>query len=304
MLTPYLKPQAINGGMLASSKLSHAIYGGGDTLDKRNVMDSGGAFGTFANAVQTINAAQDVAETIANAVGIRSPYFVIGEVPKNYDAPHYIWSSYDKPAAGIIRAVTKSVTGWKYDQEGVIIDCLGDINVNTSVEFTTKPLVYVANTVVDSRIRKPIQIRATVAISNYLADDAAGMAMNQIAAWDPTGASDWARNELLYGGMTRAQYALGRLRYLMENGKPFTVYTPHGYYENMLIQTLSPRTDESNMDMLLCDITYQEAILSAPYVNAKTGEEAKAEFANRSPTRTSIPDTDKRAVSVKNWLRG
>ena len=161
-----------------------------------------------------------------------------------------------------------------------------------------------ANTVVDSRIRKPIQIRATVAISNYLADDAAGMAMNQVAAWDPTGVTDVARDQLLYGGMTRAQYALYKLRYLMENGRPFTVYTPHGYYENMLIQTLSPRTDESNMDMLLCDITYQEAILSAPYVNAKTGEEAKTEFAKRSPTRTSIPDTDKRRVSVKNWLRG
>ncbi len=290
MLAPYLKPQGLNGGMLASSKLSHAIYGSGDALDKRNKS-------TFASTVQIIDAAQDVAETIANAVGIRSPYFVIGEIPKNYDRPHYIWSSYDKPAAGIIRAVSNTIRSWGYDQEGVIIDCLGDINVNTSVEFTTKPLVYVANTVVDSRIRKPIQIRATVAISNYLADDAAGMAMNQVAAWDPTGASDWARNELLYGGMTRAQYALGRLRYLMENGKPFTVYTPHGYYENMLIQSLSPKTDESNMDMLLCDITYQEAILSAPY-------SSRDDLANRAATRSSIPDTDKRMVSVKNWLRG
>lgn len=297
MLTPYLKPQAINGGILASSKLSHVIYGSGDALDKRN--DS-----WFASSVQVIDASKDIAETVANAAGIRSPYFVIGEIPKYQDGPHYIWSSYDKPAMGIIRAVLTSYNNWGYEQEGVIIDCLGDINVNTSVEFTTKPLVYVANTVVDSRIRKPIQIRATVAISNYLADDAAGMAMNQVAAWDPTGVTDVARDQLLYGGMTRAQYALYKLRYLMENGRPFTVYTPHGYYENMLIQTLSPRTDESNMDMLLCDITYQEAILSAPYVNAKTGEEAKAEFAKRSPTRTSIPDTDKRIVSVKNWLRG
>jgi hypothetical protein len=83
----------------------------------------------------------------------------------------------------------------------------------------------------------------------------------------------------------------------MENGKPFTVYTPHGYYENMLIQSLSPRTDESNMDMLLCDITYQEAILSAPY-------SSRDDLANRAATRSSIPDTDKRNVSVKNWLRG
>ena len=296
MLSPYLKPQAINGGIISSSKLTHSIYGDGDTLDKRNVMDSGGAFGTFANTVQTIDAAKDVAETIANAAGIRSPYFVIGEIPKG-EGRQYIWSSFDKPMLGIIRAVSNVTNRWGYTQEGVIIDCLGDINVNTSVEFTTKPLVYVANSVIDSRIRKPTVIRATVAISNYLADDAAGMALNQAAAWDPTGAVDYARNELLYGGMTRAQYALGRLRWLMENGQPFTVYTPHGYYENMLIQSLAPKTDESNMDMLLCDITYQEAILAAPY-------SSKSDFSKRAATRTSITDGSERFVKVSQWLRG
>ena len=289
MLSPLLKPQAINGGLLHNSKLSGLLYGHKDALDKRN--DS-----VFADVVSVIDAAKDVAETVANAAGIRSPYFIIGEVPKG-EGRQYIWSSYDKPAVGVIRAVSNAVNRWEYEQEGVIIDCLGDINVNASVEFTTKPLVYVANNVVDSRIRKPIIIKATVAVSNHLADDAAGMALNQMATWDPTGAMDLARDELLYGGNTRAQYALYRLRWLMENGQPFTVYTPHGYYENMLIQSLAPRTDENNMDMLLCDITYQEAILSAPY-------SSKDDFSKRAATRTSISDGSERYVKVSQWLRG
>jgi len=290
MLSPYLKPQALNGGMLSSSKLTGILYGSSDALDKRNSS-------VFASAVQVLDAAKDVAETIANATGVRSPYFIIGEIPKNTSNPQYIWSSYDKPAQGIMRAVANASARFGYTQPGVIIDCLGDVNANMSVEFTTKPLVYLSNSVVDSRIRKPTIIKATVAVSNHLADDAEGQALNQVAAWDPTGASDYIRDELLYGGYTRAQYALYRLRWLMENGQPFTVYTPHGYYENMLIQSIAPKTDESTMDMLLCDITYQEAILAAPY---SSGDDLN----KRSATRNVIkPDTEtKLGKSIRGWL--
>lgn len=291
MLSPYLRPQAINGGMLASSKLSHAIYGTGDALDKRNKS-------WFSTTVQTIDAAKDVAETIANAVGLRSPYFIIGEIPKSA-GQQYIWSNYDKAMVGVVRAVSNAYNRWDTTQQGVIIDCLGDVSANMSVEFTTKPLVYLTNSVVDSRVRKPTVVNATVAISNYLADDAVGMAMNQAASWDPTGTLDIARDELLYGGFTRAQYALYRLRWLMENGQPFTVYTPHGYYENMLIQSIKPKTDESNMDMLLCDITYQEAILAAPYLT-------NIDLVQRSATRTVINPaetiTNKITGAIKSWI--
>lgn len=288
MLSAYLKPQAINGGMLSSSKLTGAIYGASDALDKRNT-------NAFAQAVSIIDAAKDVAETIANAAGIRSPYFIIGEIPKDTSNPQYIWSSYDKAAVGLVRAVSNAYYRYDYEQEGVIIDCLGDISADMSVEFTTKPLVYLSNSVIDSRIRKPVVVKATVAISNYLADDAAGMAANLAASWDPTGALDVARDELLYKGYTRAQYALYKLRWLMENGKPFTVYTPHGYYENMLISSIRPHTDENNMDMLLCDITYQEAILSAPY-------SSDLQLAKRTATRTSVDPSS--TPSVKHWILG
>ena len=288
MLSPLLKPQAINGGMLSSSKLSGTLYGSDDALDKRNES-------AFASAVNVIDAAKDVAETIANAVGVRSPYFVIGEIP-NDNSPQYIWSSYDKAAVGVIRAVA-NVASWSVKQKGIIIDCLGDVNATMAVEFTTKPLVYLSNSVIDSRVRKPVVVKATVAISNYLADDAKGMALNQAASWDPTGAIDVLRDELLYEGYTRAQYALYKLRWLMENGQPFTVYTPHGYYENMLIQSIAPRTNDKNLDMLLCDITYQEAIMAAPY-------STKDDLAARTATRYSVkPDYESRISKlIKNWV--
>lgn len=272
MLSPLLKPQAINGGMISSSRLTNTLYGSNDALDKRNSS-------VFADAVKAIDAAKDVAETIANTVGIRSPYFVIGEIPQG-EGINYIWSSMDKSAYGVIRAVA-NWDRFSTKQQGIIVDCLGDVSADISVEFTSKPIFYQSTTVIDSRVRKPIVVRATVAISNYLADDLKGMALNQAASWDPTGTIDIARDALLYQGYTRAQYGLYRLKALMETGAPFTVYTPHGFYENMLIQSLKPQTNENNMDMLLCDIVFQEAILTAPYASA-------TELQNRKPVRHTV----------------
>ena len=297
MLSPYLKPEAINGGMGVSSKLvANVLYGNADALDKRNSENS-----FWVKAIKVIDAAKDVAETIANAAGIRSPYFVIGEIPRLGGAKT-IWSSQERASLGVIRAVAtdyKSYIGGN-EQEGVIIDCLGDVTADVSVEFTQRPIFYQSSTVIDSRIRKPVIIKATVAVSNHLSDDLRGQALTQAANLDATGALELAKNVLLYGGNTRAQYALYKLRWLMENGQPFTVYTPHGYYENMLIQSIKPQTNEGTMDMLLCDIVYQEAILTAPYGSKK-------ELESRSLQRSNVVSTDNGASlwsKTRNWIAG
>lgn len=297
MLSPYLKPQAINGGMGVSSKLvASVLYGSADALDKRNSEGS-----AWVKAVKVIDAAKDVAETIANTMGIRSPYFVIGEVPKRAGAKT-IWSSQERAALGVIRAVawdSRQIAAGN-EQEGVIIDCLGDISADISVEFTQRPIFYQSSTVIDSRIRKPVMIKATVAISNHLSDDIKGQALTQAANLDATGALELAKNELLYGGNTRAQYALYKLRWLLENGIPFTVYTPHGYYENMLIQSIRPQTNETTMEMLLAEITFQEAILTAPYGS-------KSELEQRSLQRENVINTSKDKPlwsKAQNWIAG
>ena len=295
MISPYLKPESINGGMGVPSKMiANLLYGSADALDKRN---SDGSL--WVKAIKIIDAAKDISETIANSLGIRSPYFVIGEIPRQAGAKT-IWSSQERAALGVIRAVSQdySLYAGGNEQEGVIIDCLGDVNADISVEFTQRPIFYQSSTVIDSRIRKPVIIKATVAVSNHLSDDMRGQALTQAANLDATGALELAKNELLYGGNTRAQYALYKLRWLMENGRPFTVYTPHGYYENMLIQSIKPQTNENSMEMLLCEIVYQEAILTAPYGS-------RDDLEQRSLQRSNVISTSQSTTLVSkasNWF--
>lgn len=296
MLSPYLKPEAINGGMGVPTKtVASLLYGSTDALDKRNSEGS-----LWAKAVKVIDAAKDISETIANTMGIRSPYFVIGEIPKKAGTKT-IWSSQERAALGVIRAISQdySIFAGGNEQEGVIIDCLGDISADIAVEFTQRPIFYQSSTVIDSRVRKPVVIKATVAVSNHLSDDLKGQALTQAANLDATGALEGLKNDLLYGGNTRAQYALYKLRWLMENGRPFTVYTPHGYYTNMLIQSIRPQTNETTMDMLLCEIVYQEAIMTAPYAS-------KDELKKRSLERKNVMSTDAKDTKwggkVMNWI--
>lgn len=260
MLSAYRNVKSLSDRMNGPDKTTAGGSESYGDLDKRSTPN---AFQTLALIADTM---KDVVDTTANALGIRSPYYIIGEIPEDGNQQiRGVWSDYDKAAYGVYRAIT-NVVNWNNKQDGVIIDSLGEISATMSVEFTSKPLFYLTSTAIDSRMRKPVVLKSTVAVSNYMSDNAIDAAANLLAAYDPTGALDLARDNLLYAGNTRAQYALYKLRWLMENGMPFTVYTPHGYYENMLIESISPRTDANNLDMLLCDITYKEAILAAPYM--------------------------------------
>ena len=258
MLSPYLRKEALNGG-IGGTRL--AVKGLGnfedDGLDKRTI--ERGTNGIRA-VKDVVNVAQTVSDTITNLSGARSPYYVIGEVTKeaSWGQSAYKWGA----AGNLVRAVSKFVNGT--EQQGVIIDCLGEISGNISVEFTNNPMVYQSSTIADSRIRKPSTVKATVAVSNYLSDNAVGAAINAVGQvlGDIT---KEITNQLCYDGNTRAQQALYKLRWLMENGKPFTVYTPHGMYENMLIESLTPHTRDNTMDCLMCDITFKEVIMCMPY---------------------------------------
>lgn len=286
MLSAYKVSTSLSSRLNAPSGLKKAIGVQLGDFDKR--------VGSLQQSAATVaDTVKDVADTVANAFGIRSPYYVIGEIPTDGKIKG-AWSDFDKSAIVTFRAVASAMS-WTNKQEGVIIDSLGDISSTMSVEFTSKPLFYQTSTSIDSRLRKPTTLRSTVAVSNYRSDDAVGGLANYLSSYDPTGLLELAKDNLLYGGNTRAQYALYKLRWLMENGEPFTVYTPHGYYENMLIQSISPRTDANNMDMLLCDIVYQEAILAAPY-------EQPGKLKERSATRTVVESTGSSAKSLFSKL--
>ena len=287
MLSPYLKTEALNGGV-QSTRLITKNLGLTGSLDKRSL--GKGASG-LSKVKDAINVAQTVSDTISNLAGIRSPYYVIGEIPNEGAKAQ---SAYKYGAAGtLVRAVAGLVSGIK--QEGVIIDCIGDMNGTMSVEFTKNPVVYQSSTVIDGRIRKPTTLRATVYVSNYLSDNAVGAAINAVGQVFGDLAAQ-AINDIAFNGNTRAQTALYKLRYLMENGEPFTVYTPHGVYSNMLIESISPKTDATTMDCLMCEIVFKEVIMWQPYISGGK--------ADKIPAREEIVETESNFVlkTIASWF--
>lgn len=261
MLSPWLQPSAINSPLQAAGMLGFGGYDNNGTLDKRD--------GDIMSTRTRINEYATVVETITNALGNRSPYYIIGEIPQTNFVTKY--SKYLGQFGGAVRAVSDLITG--KEQEGVIIDCLGDIQGDISVEFTSNPVLYKTNTSADGRLRKPNTVQAVVAVSNFNNDDIVGMAIDTVSALDPTGLLGNTLNILLENGNTRAQNALYKLRSLQETGKAFKVYTPHGMYENMLIESIKPITNAVSMDMLYATITFKEIIFSQPYyTSAKEGK--------------------------------
>ena len=122
-----------------------------------------------------------------------------------------------------------------------------------------------------------------------------------LSTLDPTGIFGAGIQMLAYEGHTRSQYALMKLRWLMENAMPFTVYTPHGIYENMLIKALNPRTDAEKMEMLYCDIEFQEILFYTPYSNTPGRVPARRGVAQPSPgwTSTAVDKIDNLMASLR-----
>lgn len=271
-LSPYINPQNLNGSFQSSGKIGEALYGSDkyDALDKRNTsyISAGNerfavtTGNLYAAASSAIDSVKSISDTIEQAAGLRSPMYIIGEIGALEEEQD---SEYVPNA---IKGLVRAIVAWKGDkkeQEGVIIDGIGDVDATISMGFTKNPVLFRANEVIDNRFREPIQVHMTVMVSNYLNDDITGTLTDFVSGLDPTGLIGDYKNALAYGGNTRAQYALYKLRLLAENAKCFTVYTPHGVYENMLIKSLKPQTNPNTMDMLYCDIEFQEMIMYSPY---------------------------------------
>lgn len=303
-LSPYLDPRSLNNGATVTAALSETIglssrYGDLDKQKEVGVRLKNSANSEY-GVTYAINTAKSMMDSIGNLLGSRAPYYIIGEIPEDEmsDSQKARANNSDSWIGGqLVRAISQNAFS-KTKQEGVIIDCLGDVESTISVQFTSNPLFYQTSSVIDSRIREPIRLKATVGVSNHLSDDALGALANDISALDPTGTLSTAANALLYGGQTRAQYALTNLRKLMETGMPFTVYTPHGYYDNMLIQSITPKTNESTMDMLLCDIVFSEIIMYMPYYNQSTVESLK----KAAGTEVSVDNSGEKAAADVNTI--
>jgi len=214
---------------------------------------------------------------VSDLLGGRPPELVIGDVPADNWATR---NSKYMPSAvkGLIRAVENTLD--LNQQTGVIIDGFDSITADITIDLPKNPMMYRSNYITDQRVRTPNTLKMVVYVNNYLSDDIIGTVTNILSGNDPTGLLGEGLNMLTNNGNTRAQNALYKMRYLQENGIPFTVYTPHGIFENMLIKTIGLRTEATSMDTLVCDITFNELLMYVP--NNSTA---------KPPTRTNIVPT-------------
>lgn len=287
-LSPYLKPSVLNGGLYGSTLANKyaTTYGIDTSFDKRyssgTTERGAGGESEFSSLSDKISNFKTVADMLTNALGTRSPYYKIGEIQAT-KVGQYASRYLQNTLGNMVRAVTDVIdTINDNGQVGVIIDGFGTVSGKIDVDITKNPIVFVSNGVADNRMRTPNTVNMTVYVSNYYNDDGLGALTDYLTSFDPTGIAGEAINILANNGNTRAQEALYNLRRLQERGNPFTVYTPHGVYENMLIKTLAPKTTAENVDMLECEITFQEAIMYEPYYN---NEENK-----KYPMRTNVLD--------------
>lgn len=223
-----------------------------------------------------INNSKLISEMLTNKPGCRSPYYRIGEAEGMVGRT---LSRYMQNALGnTIRAIT-DITDWALGvgQTGVIIDGFGTVSGKIDVELTKNPVVFVSSSVSDSRIRTPNTVTMTVYVSNLYSDTGLDSVIERtLVGW---GVGVNTVNVLMHDGNTRAQQALYSLRGLQEKGRPFSVYTPHGVYENMVIKSLAPKTTAENVDTLECDITFQEMIMYEPYYDSNN---------TKFPTRSNV----------------
>ena len=278
-----LKLRSLNRGAGVNQVLTNGLL---DFNSKQKIPEKKGDVSS-ADAIDVIMNGTDM---LASAAGVRSPYYVIGEIDnKTESATTNKWIDKAMSAIGssvAIRAVQDIIFG--NDQEGVIIDGMTDMSGEFSVSFTKNPMMYLHDGVVDSRVRNPAKIQMTVGVSNYKSDNALEELVSGASNYFESALTGMLSNTILYGGNTRAQSALYRLRWLMENGKPFTVYTPHGIYENMLISAIKPRSNDNNLDMLFADIEFEEVIMYTYYRGS-----AKELMDSGMPKRTAISAVEK-----------
>lgn len=259
--SPLKSKNLLNANVGVMSNMSKDSPGNTDAFDKRNGSVTGGI-------TEVVDAVLDTSDALSNALGMKSPYYKIGEINPLDDSQ--MFSAFGQNALGnVVRAVT-SVAGQfglvEGYQNGVVIDGFGVVSGNIDIKFTENPVLFVGGSISDGRYRTPNTVQMKVFVSNYYNDDLIGMGIDALGSALGLGSlTGMAKNIALYGGNSRAQQALYNLRKLQETGRPFVLYTPHGRYENMMIESLRPITDDKNVDMLECDITFKEVIMYEIY---------------------------------------
>lgn len=137
-----------------------------------------------------------------------------------------------------------------YKQDGVAVDAIIDYQGEMSVTLTKNPVQKKAD-VSDHRIPQPKTLILELGVSNDVVTDLLGQAKKVAAGYASLLGLNLDDKRIL---------TYKKFEELMLRGRPFTVVTPHGIYENMLITKVKPHTTLETEGLFYGTVEFQEII--------------------------------------------
>ena len=242
-----------------SQKIPNALQGAGSTVirgltgDNTFLRNQDKSIGrTLSNLTSGARSTFD----ILGLTGQKKPEYTIGKIDSQTELD--IEKSMGFWGKGIAGTVAKAVASIGNDgqEKGVIIDGYDNIKGERKVALPSQPVMYKPD-MNNTRVPQSDILSMRVYVSNEYSDDMLdGLVDSAMSAFNGLG------NLIVGTKQTRAQKAFSELTWIQRYGVPFKVYTAHGVYENMLIQSLSPTNDKTTNDLLTVDIVFKEIILT------------------------------------------
>lgn len=147
-----------------------------------------------------------------------------------------------------------------YKQDGVPVDAVVDYQGEMSVTLTKNPVQKKAD-VSDHRIPQPKTLIIELGVSNDVVSTIAGQAKKVAAGY---------ASLLGFNLDDKRVVTYQKFEELMLRGQPFTVVTPHGIYENMLITKVKPHTTLETEGLFYGTVEFQELIFFEDIKNQST----------------------------------
>ena len=161
-----------------------------------------------------------------------------------------------------------------YKQDGVPVDAILDYQGEMSVTLTKNPVQKKAD-VSDHRIPQPKTLIIELGVSNDVVSDLLGQAKKVVAGYASLLGMNLDDKRIL---------TYKKFEELMLRGQPFTVITPHGIYENMLITKVKPHTTLETQGLFYGTVEFQELIFFEEVKEQGTSPQALSlgeEFVNQ-----------------------
>jgi hypothetical protein len=214
---------------------------------------------------------KSVTDPVQKLLGVKGELYTIGYIPwQPFDNDSFfgkagnsllskglgggLMKAYNSALSTVNQIPGVNITAGSATQNGITIDGFFRFEGEMGVTLPTYPIQYRTD-ISMHRIRTPDTVAMEIFISSYGKDDVISNAVKEIMNNDLvsllTGVS---------GDTARIRRKLNEFRWLMQTGKPFTLYTPHCVYENMVLTKIRPKNDEQTMDGWSGVLEFKEVI--------------------------------------------